>query len=364
MEGAHRDYGGRWTDDRYAIDFGVCGDADLGLEVVAAHSGFAKVVKNDPDYGWTVVIERSNNDLATRYAHLAARPLVRLGVHVTAGEVIGRIGYSGLGPSDRARAHLHFVAYGSRRPHAGRRIATVAGRNPCDGCEIDAPPDLTRGPVGPVTPPPPPPPPAQPVGPRISTDRCIGSAANGAANMPVSGSGFSAGAVITLRYASNASPSPVILSTVTADAAGNIPSGTFVPPPRLHQSSTQEQTFTITATDGLNPASVATTSLREVRIGYITDPAAGAPTRQALHTVRGFPVGKTIYLHFRHRDETKKNVSLGLASPPCGTVSRRMSLLPTRSQPGNWTVYVDEAPTFSANTTPQLKYTFTITRKP
>ncbi|MEA2497559.1 MAG: hypothetical protein QOJ29_5470, partial [Thermoleophilaceae bacterium] len=29
-QGAHRDYGGKWTDDRYAIDFGVCGKTDYG----------------------------------------------------------------------------------------------------------------------------------------------------------------------------------------------------------------------------------------------------------------------------------------------------------------------------------------------
>jgi hypothetical protein len=43
-EGAHDDYHGRWTDDRYAVDFGVCGAADLGTDVLAAHEGTVRVL--------------------------------------------------------------------------------------------------------------------------------------------------------------------------------------------------------------------------------------------------------------------------------------------------------------------------------
>jgi Tol biopolymer transport system component len=181
-KGAHRDYNGKWIDDRFAIDFGVCGSADFGVRVVAAHSGFVKEALFDADYGWTVVIERSLNRLATRYAHLAKRPDVGLGDHVRGGEVIGRIGYSGLGGFKR-QAHLHFVAYRSRGKHAGQRIGSIAGLKPCDDCRIestsDAPPGLdlifqppappVLLPAPPAPPPPPPPPPPAPPPPLVQT---------------------------------------------------------------------------------------------------------------------------------------------------------------------------------------------------
>ena len=165
-QGAHRNYSGRWIDDRFAIDFGVCGSADFGLRVVAAHSGIVKQATYNADYGWTVVIERSHNDLATRYAHLAGRPSVGLGDRVRGGEVIGRIGYSGLGGETKKQAHLHFAAYRNRGKHAGQRIGRIAGRKPCDNCKIEATSD---GPLGPdfifLPPPPPPPVPPPPVPP-------------------------------------------------------------------------------------------------------------------------------------------------------------------------------------------------------
>lgn len=165
-EGAHRDYEGKWTDDSSAIDFGVCGDGDYGLSVRAAHSGFVRVAENDPDYGWTVVIERSDRKLATRYAHLKRRLLVRLGERVVAGEPIGEIGNSGLGRFKRA-AHLHFAAYGSRKRHGAVDIASVAGQKPCDNCAIEAESENASDNVPPPSQPPaapPPPPPTAPSG--------------------------------------------------------------------------------------------------------------------------------------------------------------------------------------------------------
>ncbi len=99
-----------------------------------------------------------------------------------------------------------------------------------------------------------------------------------------------------------------------------------------------------------------------MRPGYKANPSNGRPTRRATHTVRGFPTGKSTYLHFRFNGQTKRNVNLGKTTGPCGVVSKRMALLPTRSRPGKWTVYVDQAATYSKSTRPQLKGSFIITR--
>jgi len=181
--------------------------------------------------------------------------------------------------------------------------------------------------------------------------------------MPITGAGFTPGSLVTVRYASAASPTPSFLTTATADVAGNF--STLVNPPLFAKFDTQLQTFGLAATDSAVPPAgpiTAGTTYEQVRVGYTTNPASGKPTRQATHTVRGFPTGKNTYLHFRYQGKTKRNVKLGKAKGVCGIVSKRMRLLPTTSRPGVWTVYADQKANYSKNTKPQLKYSFRITR--
>ncbi len=188
----------------------------------------------------------------------------------------------------------------------------------------------------------------------IATLPCVRTA-DGQGTVPIQGTGFTPGSNVTLRSV----PEGVFTSAV-ADAAGNFATTTGAP--SFNPFARQLQTFTIGAVDGTNPALAATTTYKQVRIGYTTNPATGRPTRKATHTVRGFIPGRNIYLHFRFGGDTKRNVKIGMADSPCGVASKRMALLPTRSRPGRWTVYVDQAATYSKTTQPQLKYGFTITR--
>lgn len=198
----------------------------------------------------------------------------------------------------------------------------------------------------------------------VKTSRCVPSLAGLAAapndkTMGISGTGFTPGATVTIRYASAISPTPAYLTAVPADPAGNFE--TLTAPPMFNRFNTQQQDFAISATDSVNPALVAGTTFKQVRVGYSTNPSRGRPTARVKHTVRGFPVGKNTYLHFRYGGQTKRNVLVGRATSPCGTVSRRMALLPTRSRRGTWTVYVDQARTYSRKTPFQLKYKLLIT---
>lgn len=194
----------------------------------------------------------------------------------------------------------------------------------------------------------------------VGTLPCIPVVGIGGGEMPVAGAGFTPGGRITVRYTTAVSPTPTFVTAATADPAGNF--NVVATPPLFAKFDTQLQTFSLVATDDTNPAIVATFSYRQVRVGYSTNPATGRPTRRALHTVRGFPTGKNTYLHFRFAGQTKRNVKLGKAKGTCGIVSRRMALLPTRSRPGTWTVYVDQKATYSRKTQPQLKYSFRISR--
>jgi hypothetical protein len=179
-------------------------------------------------------------------------------------------------------------------------------------------------------------------------------------NMPITGTGFTPGALVTIRYASVQSPTPTYLTSATADPAGNITVAAVAP--IFAKFNTQLQTFGLSATDGVNPALVAVTQYKQVRVGYTTNPSTGKPTRSANHTVRGFPVGVNVYLHFRFQGKTKRNIKVGKTTGPCGIASKRMRLLPTRSRPGTWTVYVDQSAQFHKTTRPQLKYSFVIRR--
>jgi len=188
----------------------------------------------------------------------------------------------------------------------------------------------------------------------VSTFSCVRTA-NGVGTVPIVGAGFTPGSPVSIR-----SEPPGIFTSAVTDAAGNFTTTSSAP--SFNPFARQLQTFALTATDGINPAIVATSSYQQVRVGYTTNPSTGRPSRKATHTVRGFAPGKSIYLHFRFNGQTKRNVNIGRANSPCGIASRRMALLPTTSRPGKWSVYADQAATYSKTTAPQLKYTFTITR--
>jgi hypothetical protein len=195
----------------------------------------------------------------------------------------------------------------------------------------------------------------------IQTLPCnVDTRVSGAKTVPLVGAGFTPGATVTIQTASTVAPTPTFLASALADAAGNF--ATTATPALFNKFDTQEQTFSLIATDQTNPAIVATGQFQQVRLGYFTNPANGRPTRKATHTVRGFPIGKEVWLHFRFGGKTRRNVSLGAAQAPCGKAERRMALLPARSRRGKWTVYVDQVRRYSKTTKPQLKYSFVISR--
>jgi hypothetical protein len=196
----------------------------------------------------------------------------------------------------------------------------------------------------------------------IQTLPCnVDTRVTGAKTVPLVGAGFTPGAFVTIQTNSTVAPSPTFLASAQADAAGNF--ATTASPALFNKFDTQEQTFNLIATDQANPAIVATAQFQQVRLGYVTNPSNGRPGRRATHTVRGFPIGKPVWLHFRYQGKTRRNVSLGSTQAPCGKAERRMRLLPTRSRPGRWTVYVDQVRKYSARTKPQLKYSFVISRR-
>jgi len=180
--------------------------------------------------------------------------------------------------------------------------------------------------------------------------------------VPITGAGFTPNARITIAYTQKQGE-PRTATSVTADAAGAF--STVAYPATYTSYKTQEQTFGIIAADKTNPAApiLATTTFKQVRGGFNISPNPSKPTSKVTYTARGWPVGKTIYAHFRFAGKTRRDVKLGVAKGPCGIAKLKMRALPTKARFGKWTVYVDQVAKFDNKTVPQVKDSFTIFRR-
>jgi hypothetical protein len=125
-----------------------------------------------------------------------------------------------------------------------------------------------------------------------STIPCVANLGfGGALTLPLAGSGFTPNGSVTIRTATRADPTPRDLTTLRADASGNI-AVTRVDPPVLHSASTTRQAFTLLALDTANPANSATTTFTQVRFGFNAKPSTGRPTRRVTYTARGYLPGR------------------------------------------------------------------------
>jgi hypothetical protein len=193
----------------------------------------------------------------------------------------------------------------------------------------------------------------------LSTSPCVASMApSNARTLPISGSGFTPGARVTVEYSTPVTPGRTFLTAVTADANGAF--STRATPPLFHVFSTREQVFDLTATTDTDPPVEASTRYRQVLFGYEMMPRASSSTRVVRHIVRGFPAGRSTFLHFRLAGHTQGTVLLGRTSSPCGTVSRRMRALPLKVKTGRWTIYADQRRAFSLLTRPQARLSIVV----
>lgn len=80
--------------------------ASAGTKVQAACAGTVKSVENDPLLGATVTLEHTGG-YQTIYANLEARPTVKQGDSVSAGQILGAVGSTSIAESSEG-PHLHF----------------------------------------------------------------------------------------------------------------------------------------------------------------------------------------------------------------------------------------------------------------
>ena len=120
----------------------------------------------------------------------------------------------------------------------------------------------------------------------FATSPCIRTA-NGVGTVPIAGTGFTPGSSVNIR-----SQPPGIFTSAVTDAAGNFTASASAP--SFNPFARQLQTFTLAAADTVNPALIAASTLKQVRVGYTTNPSTGRPSRKATHTERGFVPGKNL----------------------------------------------------------------------
>ncbi len=94
------------TMDDWRIHLGVDIAVPIGTKITACESGIAEEIKNDPEYGNTVVIRHDN--ILTKYSNLASENLPTVGDKISKGDIIGVVGDSA-GSEVLDESHLHFA---------------------------------------------------------------------------------------------------------------------------------------------------------------------------------------------------------------------------------------------------------------
>lgn len=93
---------------------GVDISASAGTKVQAASAGTVKSVEDDPMMGTTVTVEHTGG-YQTVYANLEARPTVKQGDSVSAGQILGAVGSTSIVESSES-PHLHFSVLKNGQP--------------------------------------------------------------------------------------------------------------------------------------------------------------------------------------------------------------------------------------------------------
>jgi hypothetical protein len=154
--------------------------------------------------------------------------------------------------------------------------------------------------------------------------------------------------------------------TLTGPARSDGTRSGFFPAPSLRF---RQQRFTLSATDGVNNASVAVNVTKV--LGDFT-PSSGRPeTLRAHFLVQGLgavldylhrsPRG-TVYAHYiRPNGKLKANRAIGSLSGVCGSLrTGKIRLLPYPSELGFWRVYLDTNPTYKRREAAQVVIGFTV----
>ena len=167
--------------------------------------------------------------------------------------------------------------------------------------------------------------------------------------MVVTGAGFRPGSEVTLS-------GDGAFATVTADAAGAFQAPVKVPiNPTIGAARGDLKTYILEAQDFQD--TTQTTSATYQVTNFAVDGPKGVrnPRRKGTWRFAGWPAGKPVYGHFRFKGRTYKNYRFGTPKGPCGLLTARAPLLPTRLRYGTWKLQVDQRRSYRASTRPAYR---------
>ena len=169
--------------------------------------------------------------------------------------------------------------------------------------------------------------------------------------VPVTGGGFTPGAVVIVELGSRS------VST-TADAAGRI--SVRIRPADLG-STPGQRNVTLTARERDNTDNEASASVRVTSLGLGMSSSLARVGTTVTHSFSGFGNGRGIYAHYVLGGRLRATVRLGTAKSPCGTLRTRAEMVPRRvARTGRWTVQYDATRGYASRAQPRIRRTVTI----
>jgi hypothetical protein len=139
------------------------------------------------------------------------------------------------------------------------------------------------------------------------------------AAIAVTGSGFTPGDTIEITGTG-------VLATTTASPSGQILVVTGGP--ILSTAGPATQTFSLSAKDQTSGAgNLATTTVTMANLSVATSPTVANPTVKVTWHFSGFIPGKTIWIHYLHKQVVTR-MSFGQAQGPCGTLTAKRKFYP------------------------------------
>ena len=115
-----------------------------------------------------------------------------------------------------------------------------------------------------------------------------------------------------------------------------------------------ERAFTVTATDGVNPA--VSLQARVTNLSVFVRPKTARPSRRVRFRGRGFMLDRPVYGHYLFGGRVQKTVRIARRTHgACGTFRARRRQIPIDDpRTGRWTVQFDQHRTFSRKPNPVL----------
>ena len=144
-----------------------------------------------------------------------------------------------------------------------------------------------------------------------------------------------------------------MLGALSADPAGNVVAALTL------GGMSGVKTHALTATDGTNPALVASASILGTTRQVVVKPTnAKAGTKRRIKGY-GFMSGPRVYMHVRGNGYSADK-RIARPSGPCGTFATRRIIVPASAGTGRYRVQFDHKKKYSKKTRPRVVGTMTV----